>query len=710
MAKKRQTEVKKSKETKQTELTSPPRKATQQKQIKIKEISLDSDIVACLDGKPVPSPVWEAKRPGEGNGEDTADKLGIRFYDGYGSRRPGIMVIGDKQHPGLKVTLKVDNIDRYQNPRLEGEMSFDADDMELMEAPEAMLTQATFKSVLLEKTSTSLMFHAIPDPNPQQFSRLYGNMKWTFTYDPAGDRDGIYEEETYLEIFWIYGPPGKMYKKGVWVEVLRLLDTECLGQLNQKEVMSRVVNLCFGGMGLRYDSYGGASYYVYGWRGGGFDLQSYLDKVHPLCNCYDQAGAVQTLLGALGINVTFTNLHPFGFLKKTNLVGRGEINNPFFYSGRRHGLYSGILPSNDENRGDFGEHGFCTWDNGEERVVLDACAGPFLGNHSIQEYLELTVDGLTDLYRTQKNNRPGTISDIKFHPGITDVHSLPNVGYVGDETENKTGLDDEIKKIMKTDKFKGVVLNFKDIDHIVTEFMLTDLGVPPESNFFRGGFDTAARVWSYRGANKYFFLSISVSNNIQSPLDVFRYMSSRAQLRGLNEGGLMMSIDALPPTVSFTPQYKIYSWWYYNLFIKKVGINIPKHLFKAISYNLKSYIFDQPVVDKLSKQIPDITKFTIEVYHSFPEVYAGETISINIFSPEKLKNQDQFDCEFFYAGDCLVLTGEDSNTDSNYKKRKPFKTYTFRCNKYGFTAVGIVVVDKSSLLCSEPHWEIIQVF
>jgi hypothetical protein len=682
---------------------------------KITKISLDSDIVACLKRKPVPTPIWEAESPGQDKGDKDAHELGIHLYDGYGSQRPGVMVIDDKQHPGLTVTVEVDNIDNYQNPSLSGALNFgnQGQDKEVLEAPEAMLTRTTFKSTLIDKTSNTLIFYALPDPMPDQFYRLYGLVSWSLNYETSGSNDnGKMEKdlgETYLEIFWIYGTPGKMYKKGVWVEVLRLLDLECFGLLSQKEVIHRVVNFCFGGLGLRYDVFMGASHYVYGWRGGGFDLKAYLDKTHSFCNCYDQAGAVQTLLGALGIHVRFVSLYPFGFLRQTELVGRGRINNPFIYSREDKQMLPGILPPNDDNRSAFGEHGFCIWDNGNEEVVLDACAGPYLGNHNIQSYLESTIDGITELYKyTQGLNKPGTISDIKIHPGVTDVHSLPIIPGIPDDKTKNVELD---KSIIEENKDKGLILDIGGIDGIISKFLQEKLGWREcELNKrFRRGFDTASQEWSYRGAHQYLEISILVSNNIQSPLDLFQMMAASSQLRNLNKGGLKTPVNNEQDISWFTPYYKITMWYYYNLFVKMVGYNIPSYLFQSLQASLKKKILENSLVDLLDV-IPSFKDFRVKVKTSGPKVFVGSDISIQICPLEDTEGEDQYAVEFFYSGDGLTLIGEQATTGLKIKKDEPFTELTFKCMNYGFTGVGLVIVDRTNLLCSKPHWEIFRIF
>jgi hypothetical protein len=154
----------------------------------------------------------------------------------------------------------------------------------------------------------------------------------------------------------------------------------------------------------------GAPSYGVSYNGGAFLLDSYLKAALTVVNCYDQAGGIQSLCGAVGVYLTWYYLEPFGYLKTSNLIGVGSCNNPFFKSNGSKALVAAA----DPKRTGFGNHAF----GGLTDKVLDACAGPHTGTETKAQYVSASVDGTAALY---KGWRPGTAADIATHSGVTSV-------------------------------------------------------------------------------------------------------------------------------------------------------------------------------------------------------------------------------------------------------------------------------------------------
>jgi hypothetical protein len=137
-----------------------------------------------------------------------------------------------------------------------------------------------------------------------------------------------------------------------------------------------------------------------------------MERNNPLCNCYDQASAVQVLVGALGVQVAWCFLEPFGYIKPTNLVGVGLCNNPFFGTEERKKM----VPWDSPDRGGFGNHAFARTGGSK---ILDACGGPHTGSETSEQYVDASIDAAPSLYGGAF--RPGRASDIVVEPDIAAV-------------------------------------------------------------------------------------------------------------------------------------------------------------------------------------------------------------------------------------------------------------------------------------------------
>lgn len=286
---------------------------------------------------------------------------------------------------------------------------------------------------------------------PPALHRAKGKMTWELHADPHAALAG----NTQVELFCVFDDPAKpkfFKSKGVWIEALRFIFKEAKleGTTDIKEGLAKVTKACFGLKANRYEiEFGGSKF------GGAlktFQLKNYMkpaprqDKLEDeFVNCYDQAYAVIVFSGALGIHMDGLFLEPFGFLKLTQLVGRGACNNPFpktkheaeVNKHREQKLIMGILGKpykakepeledflvvdpKDPDRNGFGNHMFCEYRAGGSSIY-DACAGPALGTNDRVGYMVNSID------TTTPENIPGfpkTHTDIRAN--AADPKKLTN--------------------------------------------------------------------------------------------------------------------------------------------------------------------------------------------------------------------------------------------------------------------------------------------
>jgi hypothetical protein len=328
---------------------------------------------------PVPEPHWA---------------VGVAVNDGAGSLRPGVHLIKGKGTESVTVKVKItENKNVSGSGKLEGKLG----------------------SIEFEGSCpTSVGEHSVATTLknvPDSIQHLQGDVTWTLDVPDLGSKITL-TNSTRLELFVVLDTPSSFYASGVWVEALRF-DCDKIGLTGMKtneDVASKVTTYLHGSHGLTYDTMSGAPSYGVSYNGGAFLLDSYLKAALTVVNCYDQAGGIQSLCGAVGVYLTWYYLEPFGYLKTSNLIGVGSCNNPFFKSNGSKALVAAA----DPKRTGFGNHAF----GGLTDKVLDACAGPHTGTETKAQYVSASVDGTAALY---KGWRPGTAADIATHSGVTSV-------------------------------------------------------------------------------------------------------------------------------------------------------------------------------------------------------------------------------------------------------------------------------------------------
>ncbi|WAS94862.1 hypothetical protein [Nannocystis punicea] len=245
---------------------------------------------------------------------------------------------------------------------------------------------------------------------PEAISHLRGLLQWSIE---AGDLGRWALNASLVELFFILARPISPYKPGVWVEALRLVCQRgpVIGLKPDEEarVVANITRYCHADHEMEYDTEGGGSFFGVDYDGGEFVLSDYLARASSILNCYDQAGAIQALAGAVGANVKWIFLTPFGFIHPANLVGIGLCNSPFF---KFYGTEK-IVAADDPLRTGFGNHAFV-----EHGKIHDACAGPHLGTESRQQYIDASIDAAATRLR---GDTPGTVADMKIFAGVTII-------------------------------------------------------------------------------------------------------------------------------------------------------------------------------------------------------------------------------------------------------------------------------------------------
>jgi len=306
---------------------------------------------------------------------------------------------------------------------------------------------------------------------PEKITYFHGLLNWRME---ASDIGQVAMNGTLVELFFVLAQPDRAYTPGVWVEALRIVclrgPVTGLGKDEDVRAVANITRYCHTHHGMRYDCYIGASHFGVRWSGGTFELWNYIHKTGLIVNCYDQAAAVQSLSGCLGIRSTWISLESYGFIRETDLVGWGMCNNPFFKGdtavqrigqndaartafnhhtliehgavGSSLGAAIGVGAVGGTLGGGIGgavEGGGVGALSGPQAggvvgplvgatvalkaegggYMLDACAGPHMGTESRSQYVAAAIDTTTTLYGSLR--RPGTVADMVACPGVKAI-------------------------------------------------------------------------------------------------------------------------------------------------------------------------------------------------------------------------------------------------------------------------------------------------
>jgi hypothetical protein len=358
---------------------------------KVIEFTWDSNIQMAYGNSPVAEPHWREGMPVEDQGNEKID--GTKGGTLNGSKRPGVYLVRGK---GGSPTATV-KVNITENWNVSG-------DATLRGVLGGLVMEGSCPTAAGEHLVTVTIQQL-----PESIQWYKGDTGWGLDVPDIGSSVALANQPR-LEVFVILDEPAPFYEGRVWTEALRFLcgKVGLVGLKAKEPVTSYITQYCHGFRhALTYDTYHGAAQYGCDMHGGGsFELFNYIRATSKIVNCYDQAGAVKSLCGAVGVRPDWFSMDPFGFINPTVLVGNIFTNNPFFddpnWSNKK------LTDIDDFKRSSFGRHAFCGLDD----KIFDACAGPHLGAENKQEYCQASIDTVTSLYKFYKAYRAGRASDM----------------------------------------------------------------------------------------------------------------------------------------------------------------------------------------------------------------------------------------------------------------------------------------------------------
>ncbi|KAL1665988.1 hypothetical protein GGF50DRAFT_113623 [Schizophyllum commune] len=254
---------------------------------------------------------------------------------------------------------------------------------------------------------------------------------------------------TRLELYWIAQTIHRAFQNGIPVGFLRDVLKKAppssadsgveAGQVAAvfSEFYKDMTRQCFFDWQKMYDTAGGASACGMGFWGGIFyesyyraaDESGVPGTLAKRINCMDQAAMVTLQCSLLGgfASTSWLGQQPFGFIKRTNLVGiRDEVgylaivNNPFFGTELR---YANVV-DDYRDRTYFGCHVYVGHSKPFKKDtdgIYDACGGPHRGEETAVEYVAASIDTGTNLYQV-RGIHPGTVDNIQMGDGVTGIN------------------------------------------------------------------------------------------------------------------------------------------------------------------------------------------------------------------------------------------------------------------------------------------------
>jgi hypothetical protein len=360
----------------------------------IMEVSWKSGIDMAREKTKIVAPHW---RRGEKLEED--DKADEQKY-ATGSRRPGVYLV--KSAKGMDTFIVKLNITKNTSDITSGKLV-------------GNLGKLNFEGTCSLAPGLVEVTMKIKDL-PDTMEHIEGDASWRIE---TTEMQIALPEKTRLELFVVLAKPMSFYTQGVWAEALRFVfkKAKVASSPKPEEAAKKITTYCHTGHGMRYDILQGGSHFNSGGigvgspmvDGGFFQLMKYMcwptfplnakdsaygELKNNVVNCYDQAAAVHTLCGSLGIKMMWVFAYPYGFIKTANLVGVGQCNNPFTKSPGNNGKkISGPL---EAGRDPFGNHAFAQF-NDKNGNVHDACSGPHVGTENILQYLNNGIDAETSI-------------------------------------------------------------------------------------------------------------------------------------------------------------------------------------------------------------------------------------------------------------------------------------------------------------------------
>jgi hypothetical protein len=338
--------------------------------VEIIEVTWKSGIDTARNKTKITAPHWTA-----GPSVNEEDKPELQHY-ATGSKKPGVYLVKSKKGVDtFEVKIKITkNTTSSTSGKLSGSLG--------------ILQFEGTCSLAVGTNTVSMKFKELPDV----LTHVEGDARWTLEAEKASM---LIQTKTRLEVFVVFDKPMSFYTEGVWAEALRLVFRKAKvdGSAKSEQAAAKITGYCHTGHGMTYDTDSGASHFsALNIGGPSFALMNYIMKNGEdanVVNCYDQAAAVQSLSGSVGVKVDWIYLSPYGFINTTNLVGVGSCNNPFY---KGNGTKA-VVASDDPKRTAFGNHAFVS----HNAKIHDACAGPHLGTENLRKYMESAIDAKTSI-------------------------------------------------------------------------------------------------------------------------------------------------------------------------------------------------------------------------------------------------------------------------------------------------------------------------
>mgnify|MGYP000532132448 CR=1 FL=1 len=237
---------------------------------------------------------------------------------------------------------------------------------------------------------------------------------------------------TMFDVYWInlFHVTKTIYRKGTPIELIKDLmasnESTALFEPSQIQMQFTVpdyVNMVFNYVPPRYDIWNGRNYFttINGWNNITLHYTAYLNahnyNPNSILNCYDAAAVMQYVLRYYNYNSYYCFMQPFGYLRCTNLIGRGNCNNPFYGNGG-----AAVVNQQDPNRTAFGNHAFVYLTSNQ--AIVDSCAGPHTGTEYAADYVNNATD---NVYPNPPRVRRGTTADIGYYTGVTSVNFIQSI-------------------------------------------------------------------------------------------------------------------------------------------------------------------------------------------------------------------------------------------------------------------------------------------
>jgi len=528
---------------------------------------------------------------------------------------------------------------------------------------------------------------------PRDFSIVHGiNLNWRLVNENTGENVEL--PPLQFEFYWLYSDSTDLFWRGVPVEWLRDFWCRLEGEdppgpnhegplpgHAREKVIASVVTWVFNRVPPRYDINDGSPHFtlVYGPLEFILFLARYLsatDDPGHWCNCYDMANIVQAFLHLLGIkDVAYAFMSPFGFLKETQLIGRGECNNPIYDSGKSGPLVDECDPA----RKPFSNHAFCITPCGGK--VLDACTGPHTGVEVVDQYLENAID---PVHPAASGYKPGTVKDIHCGTGVVMI----------DQTvaPKKLPVLPFTKAFMK--KLRISVNRFSKRRNKYVVFSWPDptrcpsLADQPLSLFYPGlihGQGEVIKTWKLKQEDngKSIIINVHIFSGSKTSA-LYRFIElgsagSAAELRyGKGDPGLgQYSAQSIAPGIN-----RRYFWVYYNMIVDIVYHNC------AADVNAVNKWFQQQAESHLKKSIDAYLPTVDDIACDKMAPKVGETVTVTMNALPGISY------DFNVSGQGLRLRQEGSGK------------WVFRAYSVGDVTLTILAVDKSTLLMKAKMFDI----